>query len=150
MMNAYDCRKGPVSGPNPPDNMDPGYREASKSQVILTGVPSYIWQHGAVPTAIGMVMGYYDGIDCPDLYPGNTTFQTEYVNSLIAGDNGDTDCGAAYADHYHDYSCPIDTPENIIPDKSQTGGAHQNYSIADFSTTSFSARNCAYGETPVG
>jgi hypothetical protein len=150
MIHAFDCRKGPVSGPNPPENMDQGLREVSKSQVILPGVPSYIWHHGAVPTAVGMVLGYYDGMDCPDLFPGDASIQTEYVNSLIAGDNGDTDCGAAYSDHYHDYACPIDTPEDIIADKSQLGGAHQNNCFADFSTTSFSYSNCAYGETPVG
>ncbi len=144
-----DCKRKITSGPTPPSGMDLGLREPSKAQVVIPNVPSYIWQHGAVPTALGMIMGYYDGTDCPDLVTGDASTQTAYVNEMIAGDHGDQNCSSEFSDHFHDYACPLDTPENILTDKSQSGGAHPSNSLADFSSTSFSSLNCAYGETSV-
>jgi len=144
-----DCKRKITSGPVAPANMDLGLREPNKAQVVIPDVPSYLWQHGAVPTALGMIMGYYDGKNCPDLVTGEATTQTAEVNDMIAGDHQDQDCSSIYSDHFHDYACPIDSPDNILVDKSQSGGAHASNCLADFSSTSFSSQNCAYGETAV-
>jgi len=126
--------------------MDPGFREPNKAQVVIPDVPIYIWQHGAAPTAIGMILGYYDA-DLPDLVQGDASTQTKFVNDMIAGDSEDLGCGNPFSDHFHDYACPLDSPGGILMDKSQTGGAHEHNCLADFSSTSFSSQGCAYGET---
>ena len=39
-------------------------------------VPSYLWRHGCGPTAVGMVIGYYDILGYDDLIPGSAVTQT--------------------------------------------------------------------------
>ncbi len=143
-----DCPPGySTTGPVPPAGLDQGLRPPDKAMVIIPGVPSYIWQHGCGPTALGMVIGYYDGNGFADLVPGNAATQTNAVNAMIASDSNDPDCGAGHSDHYGDYSCPLDS-SMAIPiqtDRSETGGAHADECVADFMQTSFSSRGLRYG-----
>ena len=123
-----------TTGPHPPLQMPMGRMSATATQVTLTGVPSYLWYNGCGPTALGMVVGYYDGKGFPDLVPGDASTQTDAVNTMIAS-----------ADHYNDYALPIDYPPNLLPDKSSLGGAHASNCIADFMYTSQSSRYNYYG-----
>lgn len=104
------------------------------TDVLIQNVPSYLWQHGCGPTALGMVIGYYDALGFSDLVVGNSETQTDNVNAMIANN-----------DHYADYSFPEDTPPNLISDKSDLGGAHQSNCLADFMFTSWSSENNYYG-----
>ena len=137
-----------TTGPIPPPGMDRGIRPIARPQVIIPVVPAYIWRHGCGPTAVGMVVGYWDGNGFPDLVPGDATTQTAAVNTMIADDSGNPDCDAADGDHYQDYSCPIDTDsDTALWDRSQTGGAHASNCVADFLETSWSSRNSRYGSS---
>ena len=102
--------------------------------VVIQNVPTYIWQHGCGPTAAGMVVGYFDYAGFENLVVGNAMAQTDNVNAMIAS-----------PEHYTDYSCPIDTFRNIIPDKSQLGGAHPSNCLGDWMHTSWSADMLPYG-----
>ncbi|MEW5702233.1 MAG: FG-GAP-like repeat-containing protein [Candidatus Zixiibacteriota bacterium] len=134
-----------TTGPKPPPGIERGRTEKRLSQVVIPGVPAYLWQHGCGPTAVGMVVGYYDNFR-PNFVPGNSATQTAAVNAMIAGDNENFVCGAAYSDHYHDYSCPIDNaPGPFQPDRSETGGAHVSNCVGDFMRTSWSAAYNFYG-----
>ena len=106
----------------------------SKTQVVINGVPSYIWHHGCGPTALGMLLGYYDINGFPNLFPGDASSQTEAVNNAIANQ-----------EHYNDYSEPIDYYPYLYQDKSELGGAHTSNCIADYMRTSWSAANNRYG-----
>ena len=134
-----------TTGPIPPQGIDRGLYPQSRSQITIAGVPAYIWQNGCGPTAVGMVIGYWDVHGCPDMVVGDASTQTADVDAMIANDNGNIDCGAALADHYRDYSCPIDTSPNMLQDKSQTGGAHASDCVADFMRTSWSSVGNYYG-----
>ena len=136
-----------TTGPVPPPGIDRGLQKVDPSaQVIIPGVPAYLWQHGCGPTALGMVVGYWDGHGFPNLVPGDATTQTPAVNAMIANDNGNPTCGFPFLDHYQDYSCPIDnSPGPLLSDRSQTGGAHADNCVADFMHTSWSAFWNYYG-----
>jgi len=135
-----------TTGPTPPPGIIRNYRAASAAQVVIPGVPAYLWRHGCGPTALGMVIGYWDGHGCPDLVSGDASAQTPQVNAMIADDHGSAVCNSAYGDHYRDYSCPIDySPNPIQPDKSSLGGAHPSNCVADFMRTSWSGLNNYFG-----
>ena len=85
----------------------------TESQVIISHVPSYLWLRGCGPTALGMVVGYWDYSEYVNLIPGNAQTQTAEVDSVIANNS-----------HYNDYSLPLDTYPNMLLDKSSIGGAH--------------------------
>jgi hypothetical protein len=104
----------------------------------IEGVPAYSWHHGCAPTAAGMVMGYWDMHGFDNLVDGSSYEQTNSVNQMIASD-----------EHYQDYSLPIDTADNILPDKSEdpVGDEHQDNCVADFMKTSRSRYNLWYGCT---
>ncbi len=131
-------------GPIPPPGTDRGITTSSKSQIIIPEVPAYLWQHGCGPTAVGMVVGYYDGHGLPDLVIGDASTQTSEVNAMIATDHDNPLCGGPYSDHYQDYSCPIDY-DYVIPDRSETGDAHSDNCVADFHLTSRSSIGMMYG-----
>lgn len=101
----------------------------------LLNVPEYDWQHGCGPTAIGMLLGYYDlNFNTTYLGHGDPSIQAE-VNEKIAS-----------TEHYNDYSLPIDNDQiEPIPDKSETGNPHSDNSIADTLQTSVSKRDLLYG-----
>jgi hypothetical protein len=111
---------------------------------IIAGVPIYTLRHGCVPTAVGMVVGYYDTHGYPDLIPGDAATQTEDVNQAIAS-QGD----ATNPRHYEDYSLPLDPTGPIVPDKSElpAGNQHPDDCLADFMGTSRSALGLHYLET---
>ncbi len=134
-----------TTGPVPPPGIDYGIRALTSTQVIIPGVPAYLWHHGCGPTAVGMVVGYWDGNGFPSLVPGSAATQTASVDAMIADDSGNPNCAAPDGDHYQDYSCPIDYWPTLLTDRSQTGGAHASNCVADFMMTSWSSQNNFYG-----
>lgn len=138
-----------TAGPEPPENVE---RISSSGQVFTgqqggtqktIGVPAYRWRHGCGPTALGMVLGYYDVNGFADLFVGSASTQTIGVNQGIASQRNISDPG-----HYEDYSLPIDSGQPTpLPDKSELpqGDEHTNDSIADYMKTSFSSENNYYG-----
>ena len=124
-----------TTGKYRPENISKGITgEITRSQVIIDNVPSYLWQHGCGPTALGMVIGYYDFIGFSDIIPGDASGQNVNVNNAIAN-----------SDHYDDYSVPIDYYPDLFQDKSELGGAHTSDCIADFMETSWSSEENRYG-----
>ncbi|MHC4642123.1 MAG: DUF7901 domain-containing protein, partial [Planctomycetota bacterium] len=118
--------------------------------VVIAGVPDYTWRHGCGPTALGNVVGYYDGQGYSDLIPGDASTQTAAVDQAVASQGT-----AANPRHYEDYSLPIDTWPTLLSDKSEPpfGDEHPNDCIADYQMTSWSRRGNYYGwgyDTDVG
>lgn len=125
--------------PVPPPNVDRGVIAqkpplGATVDVVINNVPSYTWTHGCGPTALGMVIGYFDGLGFSDLVSGSASTQTTGVNDVIAN-----------SFHYNDYSLPIDNYPTLLTDKSQTGGAHSSNCLADFMKTSWSIEGNYYG-----
>ena len=118
-----------MSGPE----MPPSFSDNELGALSTTGskqlnVPSYDWHHGCGPTAVGMLLGYYDA-----------RYGTGYLgNSQLES--------IASSEHYYDYSEPLDSLEPMpLPDKSEYGGYHSDNSIADVMRTSFSKDGMKYG-----
>jgi hypothetical protein len=140
---------GPVPPPSVPAKsqmvmLSPAQGSASKT---ISGVPGYAWRHGCGPTALGMVLGYYDGQGFSDLFPGDAATQTSDVDQGIASEGSGTR-GSGAQKHYEDYSLPDDSAAATpIPDSSETypTGCHANDSIADFMHTSWSYEDNFYG-----
>ena len=108
---------------------------ASGTGTVISDVPAYYWYRGCGPTSAGMVIGYWDGHGYSDLVVGDAQAQNTNVNTMIAS-----------PEHYADYVAPVDnTGTGILADKSSTGGAHENNSVADWMKTSWSARANYYG-----
>ena len=60
----------------------------NKSNVVLIDdMPTYIWHRGCGPTALGMIVGFYDLHGFYDLYDDSTLLQTNNINMLIASMN---------------------------------------------------------------
>ncbi len=110
-------------------------KKGNKDSVVIENVPAYLWRHGCVPTAAGMLLGYYD-LKYPMLVPGDAQEQTEEVNQFIASD-----------EHYLDYSCPIDTAGNLKKDKSILPEQREPNCLADFMKTSWYSEGSPYGST---
>jgi Thrombospondin type 3 repeat/Dockerin type I domain/Peptidase_C39 like family len=134
-----------TTGPTPPPETDRGFTGKTRGQVIIEGVPAYLWHHGCGPTAAGMVIGYWDNRGYSDLVTGSASTQTLQAEAMMATDNGFAACNDMYSDHYRDYSCPMDASGGIQPDKSETGGAHASECLADFMRTSWSSVGNKYG-----
>ena len=134
-----------TSGPQRPEGVDIGFIGITRGQVVIEGVPSYLWHHGCGPTAAGMVLGYWDSHGYADLVEGDASTQTLQADAMMATDHGYAACNDLYADHYRDYSCPRDDSGPIEPDKSETGGAHAGDCVADFMKTSWSSQGNRYG-----
>ncbi|MFH1730049.1 MAG: LEPR-XLL domain-containing protein, partial [Planctomycetota bacterium] len=114
---------------------DGGDGAGSVGSVIIDGVPAYVWRYGCGPTAVGMIIGYWDSHGYPNFVEGSAEIQTSAVNAMIASTG-----------HYEDYSKPVDNAgTGLLADKSSTGGAHDNNSVADWMYTSFSSRQNYYG-----
>tara|TARA_B100000902_G_C27320903_1_gene924384 strand:+ start:1923 stop:2855 length:933 start_codon:yes stop_codon:yes gene_type:complete len=101
---------------------------SKNNSVIINNVPSYTWHRGCGPTALGMIIGYYDLHGFDELFPDSTLIQTNDINMLIASD-----------EHYYNYSLPLDYYPNLLQDISEIGTPHINNSIADFMNTSMSS-----------
>lgn len=127
-----------TSGPHPPANMDPGLPRASgRSAVLLDGVPPYLWLNGCGPTAVGMVVGYWDSRGFAQLVPGDASIQTAAVDAMISSDG-----------NWNDYCLPLDPlPDPILADLSEdpVGDEHPDDCVADFMWTSRSYRDLHYG-----
>ena len=135
-----------TTGPIPPANVRPatGARRAvaAAGEVVVAGVPAYIWHDGCAPTSTGMVLGYWDGHGFPDLIPGDASTPTAAAYQAIASHGTPAAPG-----HYEDYALPTDSGGALKPDKSEppAGDEHASDSVADFMETSWSADGLAYG-----
>ena len=137
-----------TTGPSPPEEVEPktaifpGGALTGGADVTILGVPAYSWRHGCGPTAVGMVVGYWDENGYSDLFDGTASTQTDSVNQGIASQGSTT-----VPRHYEDYSLPEDTYPTMLPDKSElpSGDEHIDDSIADFMYTSWSSKNNYYG-----
>lgn len=107
-------------------------------EVVIEGVPGYLWYNGCNPTAAGMVLAYWDMHGYSKLLPGDSRTQTREVNQALASD-----------EHYNDYCLPKDDKDTgVLPDRSSLGGSrHADNCLADFLGTSRSSGNLLYGET---
>jgi len=129
-----------MSSPLPPDGLFRGYPlPPGRSQVVIADVPAYLWFNGCGPTAAGMVLGYWDGIDARfgRLIEGDASTQTQAVNDTISS-----------SENYDDYCLPIDIyPGPIIEDLSEPppGDEHLDNCIADTMKTSQSVEDNYYG-----
>jgi hypothetical protein len=114
---------------------------------VIDGVPDYLWRHGCGPTAVGMVVGYYDSHGYSDLYPGEGATQTSEVDQCIAS-QGSGIRGSGLQQHYEDYSLPMDSGSpTVLADRSATfpAGCHTDDCIGDFMHTSWSKDGNYYG-----
>ena len=131
-------RPASTTGPTPTAaQLDTTYTSAQLDyQVVIPNVPAYLWHHGCGPTAAGMVIGYWDYIGFDELVAGDASSQRDNpdVNEMIAGQ-----------EHYEDYSSPLDTFRQILPDKSELGGAHSDNCLGDWMRTSWSIDMMPYG-----
>lgn len=109
---------------------------AIESPALISGVPAYLWTHGCGPTALAMVVGYWDGGGFGNLIPGSASTQTSAVSAAIASSG-----------NYSDYCLPKDSYPNLLKDKSEppVGDEHPDDSIADFMLTSRSFNSNYYG-----
>jgi hypothetical protein len=134
-----------TSGPRPPLGVFAPSRApmASPTAVQISDVPAYYWRHGCGPTALGMVVGYYDIHGYPWLIPGDSSTQTNDVDEAIASQN----TPSGLSNHYEDYSKPIESGWPPQADRSSTppGDEHISNSIADFMFTSFASQSNLYG-----
>lgn len=138
-----------TTGPVPPPTVAPKSvrvpfaRLTGAAELVTLGVPGYDWHHGCGPTAVGMVIGYYDGRGCGLLFDGDAESQTNAVDQGMASE------GSSFLPrHYEDYSLPMDsaTP-TMLADRSEdpVWQRHAGDSIADFMKTSWSSENNRYG-----
>ena len=141
-----------TTGPKPPPQAAvPTFLHAAPGATIasIAGVPAYLWRHGCGPTAVGMVLGYYDTHGFPDMFTGDASTQTADVNQGIASQGSGT-VGSGTQLHYEDYALPDDSASaSVIADRSVSypAGCHTNDSIADFMRTSWSSAGNRYGQT---
>jgi formylglycine-generating enzyme required for sulfatase activity len=136
-----------TTGPHPPASVEPasgGLPEAAAvGETVILGVPAYLWRHGCGPTAVGMVLGYYDGHGFGALFAGSAVTQTAAVNQGIASQGSST-----APRHYEDYSLPMDQGLPVpLPDNSERPlwPVHFFDSVADFMHTSWSVDGNTYG-----
>ncbi|HDP90339.1 MAG TPA: hypothetical protein ENN42_10380, partial [Thioalkalivibrio sp.] len=101
-----------TTGPVPPPGYKPPAPDAAKAATTIPGVPAYAWRHGCGPTAVGMVIGYYDRQGFDDLIPGEHTYQSPAVNHMIAsGGTASNPNPPGAEEHYEDYAMPEDDDE---------------------------------------
>lgn len=136
------------TGPTPPPGVAEKVPELGALAQVQLFVPGYSWRHGCGPTAVGMVIGYYDGLGYHDLIPGDAYTQTNAVNQAIAsGGDSSSPNPPGSEKHYEDYSRPEDSFPNLLTDDYITEGrpAHGDNCIGDYMDTSKSTRNNYYG-----
>jgi hypothetical protein len=133
-----------TTGPTPPPNVV--FKDASAvggvGEVVIPGVPAYLWRCGCAPTAVAMIVGYYDGQGYDLLVPGSAATVTAATEQLIASQG-----------HWDDYWLPNETDPNVVvPDKSElpAGDEHASDSVADFMRASWSVDGLVAGESFVG
>lgn len=143
-MDEYYSTTGPTPSPNV--LLENEQKTSIRPEAhIVTGVPAYVWRHGCGPTAVGMVVGYWDGQGFENLVEGPANI-TQYanvdspINEMIASSQG-------VQSHYSDYSLPLDYGWPVSQDRSElpAGDEHASNSVADFMRTSFSVDDIPYG-----
>jgi hypothetical protein len=137
-----------TSGPRPGSGVVSAKVNAtSKSIHSLSGVPAYIWRHGCGPTAMGMILGYWDAKGFSNLIPGDASTQTYYVNQAIASGGDDALSTATPPRHFEDYAMPIDYSPNMQRDAyiAASRAPHVDECLADFGDVSKSTRQNYYG-----
>jgi len=156
LADGSDIPEQTTTGPEPPAIVKD--RDAQKILVtaseqggvqrVISGVPNYLWRHGCGPTALGMVIGYYDRHGYDDLIFGNASTQTSNVDQAIAsGGNASNPYPAGSERHYEDYASPEDylTPTILPDDYIGKRTPHADDCIADYMDTSKSTRGNRYG-----
>ncbi|MCP4639909.1 MAG: hypothetical protein GY851_05740 [bacterium] len=135
-----------TTGPVPPPGVAPKVPDYSKANVTIPGVPGYSWRHGCGPTAVGMVIGYYDAQGRDDLIPGDASTQTAAVSQAIAS-GGSSGSPASPEAHWEDYARPQDSYPTMVTDDCITAARtpHVDDCIADFMLTSRSTSTNYYG-----
>ena len=115
------------------------------NQVMISGVPNYLWYHGCGPTAVGMIVGYWDSMVFNDLIEGDVSVQNDAANSMIASSGHIRDY-AWYPDGREEQQ---DRPGNLFGDASEPGHTptHSDDCVADFMHTSRSHDVCAWGQS---
>jgi len=130
------------TGPVPPPNVKFGHYTLMNAvlgtalgEVVITDVPAYCWRDGCGPTAVGMVVGWWDAHGWPELLVGDP--------QQMISSHGTVDASG----HYEDYSLPMETTYAVAPDKSELpiGDEHPADSVADFMHTSWSVDGLWYG-----
>lgn len=149
-IEPQQSKTGPSPSPSVLENDKNKVADSLKdilSEVTLT-VPAYLWRHGCGPTALGMIVGYYDTQGFSDLIDGSSFSQTEEVNQMIAsgGETGNPN-PAGREEHYEDYATPQDYSPILRDDSYIAEGRtpHVDNSLADYMDTSKSTRNNYYG-----
>ncbi|MBG0786701.1 MAG: fibronectin type III domain-containing protein [Anaerolineaceae bacterium] len=142
------------SGPTPPAEVierdiqtAQTQRDVSITETVLS-VPAYLWRHGCGPTALGMVIGFYDQNGFGDLVPGDASSQTTAVSQMIAsGGSSGSPNPPGLEGHFEDYASPVDSYPTLQTDAYITAGRspHPSDSLADFMDTSKSTRSNYYG-----
>lgn len=116
------------------------------NQVMIQGVPDYLWYNGCGPTAVGMIVGYWDTMRFTDLVSGDVSVQDYAADSMIASSGHIKD----YALFPDGWEVQEDSPGNLIKDASDPSlgiTPHGDNCIADFMHTSFSHDVMAYGQS---
>ena len=129
-----------TTGPTPPPGVTSEPVSDSKAIKTISGVPAYIWRHGCGPTAVGMVVGYWDGQGLDDLIAGSAATQNFDVQQAIAS-GGTSASPMTPEQHYEDYARPEDNTGPRLTDDYITASRtpHTDNCIADFMKTSRSA-----------
>ena len=113
-----------------------------------TAVPFYSWWDGCGPTAVGMVVGYWDAHGYDQLIPGDAgTPQDQTTNPAVDQAISSHSTGAG-AQSYEDYAEPLDSPSTGLLDDMSSNDpedAHASDCIADFMHTSWSVDGNYYG-----
>lgn len=109
---------------------------APEAIYLIDGVPTYLWYNGCGPTALAMVLGYYDTHGFDEIFIGSASTQTPAVESAIASTG-----------NYNDYCLPEDYYPNLLADLSElpAGDEHSDNCIADYMLTSRSVYGNYYG-----
>ncbi len=135
-----------TTGPVPPRGVLPPKTDFDRRAIVdetEISITPYYWRHGCGPTAVGMVVGYWDGKGFPQLIPGDASTQTDDVDQAIASGGEMLDPNAAGSEeHCEDYCLPRDSGGAILDDAYITAGraAHADNCIADWMFTSQSTR----------
>ena len=134
---AYPPDAQSTTGPVPPPGISRGISPPDPDyQVIISGVPAYIWYNGCGPTAEGMLLGYWDGRGFGNLVEGDASTQTQAVDDMMSSSG-----------NYLDYCLPIDNWPDLFSDLSEPppGDEHVDDCVADFMETSQSYYDNRYG-----
>lgn len=150
LFSSFVFAQQSTTGPVPPKHVKAPVNDLRQAdeQKVLTDVPAYIWRHGCGPTAVGMVIGYYDrkGYSFIDGDASSQLFNPAINQAIATGGDSDDDVWSDNPQHYEDYSRPRDdNSSSVIADKSESDDAHTANCIADFMETSWSSKGNFYG-----